>query len=389
MRNLMAALLAALAAAGPGAAQALPDAVKARMQEMARACEAAGGRVGQPTGQGQFVLPMDYTGDGATDFLVSEGNFPCLGQPGLFRPGGLARVELFLADGRLAFADRLLGWRIVRGNPPRVEIARQGPACGGPARCGDELRWNAAAGRFEEHATDGRKLAARPAAGAAAAAAPVPVAPAAPPPVAAAAAAVPPVPADAEARFRAKCRRETLAASGPQAAKWVDGACAEDWKRVAAAQPLAEALLIAHAAGAGPADGLRRALPMVRWAARPEQGEVASGRLGGFGAGLAGAGGRADRFTASFRGTGVEIPVNLPAALEARGAVLTRTSCVRTGVGEGERAWQVALPGRPPFELVIAERTAPTAGAWTTWLAEARLDARPARRGPASCEPFW
>lgn len=389
MRNLMAAL-AALFAAGPGTAQTLPDAVKGRMQEMARACVAAGGRVGQPAGAGQFVFPMDLTGDGATDFLVSEGNFPCLGRPGLFRPGGLARVELFLADGRLAFADRLLAYRIVEGNPPRVQIARQGPACGGPARCGDELRWNAAAGRFEEHATDGRKLAARPAAGAAAAA-PVPV-PAAPPPMAASAArpvAVPPVPADAEARFRAKCRKETLAASGPQAAKWVDGACADDWARVAAAQPIAEALLTAHAAGAGPADGLRRALPMVRWAPRPEEGEMASGRLGGFGAGLAGAGGRADRFTASFRGTGVEIPVNLPAALEARGATLTRTLCVKTGVGEGERAWQVALPGRAPFELFIAERTAPTAGAWTTWLAEARLDARPARRGPASCEPFW
>ncbi len=202
-------------------------------------------------------------------------------------------------------------------------------------------------------------------------------------------AAVPPVPADAGARFLAKCRRETLAASGPQAAKWVDSACADDWKRVEAAQPIAEALLVAHAAGAGPADGLRRALPMVRWAPRPEQGELASGRLGGFGAGLVGTAGRADRFTASFRGTGVEIPVNLPAALEARGATLTRTACVRTGVGEGERVWQVALPGRAPFELFIAERTAPTGDAWTTWLAEARLDARPARRGPTGCAPFW
>lgn len=36
-----------------------------------------------------------------------------------------------------------------------------------------------------------------------------------------------------------------------------------------------------------------------------------------------------------------------------------------------------------------AERTAPTGGALSFWVAEARLDSRPARRGPADCEPFW
>jgi hypothetical protein len=47
------------------------------------------------------------------------------------------------------------------------------------------------------------------------------------------------------------------------------------------------------------------------------------------------------------------------------------------------------MPGRPPFELHIAERTAPTAGALSFWVAEGRLDSRPARKGPTSCEPFW
>jgi hypothetical protein len=161
------------------------------------------------------------------------------------------------------------------------------------------------------------------------------------------------------------------------------------WGKAVAAQLLAEAVLVAHAAGAGPVDGLRRALSMVRWSPRPEQGELASGRVGNFGAGLGGAGGHADRVTLSWRATGAEIPVDLPAALEARGATLALTSCQKTGVGEGERAWQVTMQGRAPFELFIVQRTAPTGAALSYWVAEARLDGRPARKGPTRCEPFW
>ncbi|WP_448580714.1 hypothetical protein [Thermaurantiacus sp.] len=385
----VAAGVAALLGCAPAAAQGVPEVIKGRVNELVAQCAGAGGTLGGMTGQGQFVIPRDFNGDGRTDFLVSEGNFPCTGRPQLFRPDGLARVQLFIADGTggvaLAFDDRLLAYRVLDGRPARLQIARRGPACGA-ARCGDELRWNAAAGRFDEHATDGRQVTARPAAGAVASAAASEAAPAA---GATAAAAVPPMVAGAEARFKARCRRETLAQAGQQAANWVDGHCADMWGKAVAAQPLAGAVLVAHAAGAGPVDGLRRALPMVRWSPRAEQGELASGRLGNYGAGLGGAGGLADRLLLSWRATGAEIPVDLPTALEARGAALMLTSCQKTGVGEGERAWQVTMPGRAPFELFIAERTAPTGGALSYWVAEARLDGRPPRKGPTRCEAFW
>lgn len=385
-------MLAVALLATPATAQGVPEAIKARVNELVAQCAAAGGTLGEMTGQGQFVIPRDFNGDGRTDFLVSEGNVPCTGRPQLFRQGGLGRVQLFVADGaggvRLAFDDRLLAYRILDGRPAKLQIARRAPACGGPARCGDELRWNAATGGFEEHATDGRKLAARPAVGAETAAVAA-AAPSSAPPAGGGAAGVPPVQPGAEARFKAACRKQHLADSGADAARWVDSQCADEWKRITATQPLAEALLVANAAGAGAVDGLRRALPMVRWNARPDQGELASGRIGAFGAALAGAGGRADRFVLHWRATGAEIPADMPGALAARGATLTLTHCEKQGVGEGERAWQVAMPGRSPFELFVSERTAPTGNALTYWYVEARLDSRPARKGPTRCERFW
>ena len=396
MRNsIISAAIALLVAAGLGAAQptpalaqGVPEVIKARVNEMVGQCARAGGTLGAMSGQGRFVIPADFTGDGRTDFLVSEGNFPCTGKPNLFRPDGLAKVQLYVGTGdgaTLAFEDRLLAYRVLDGKPARLQIARRGPACGA-TRCGDELRWNSAAKRFDEHATDGRQMAARPAAGAALAQ--VDAVPAAAT-ASAASIAVPPVKADAEAQMKAACRKKTLAESGQQAARWVDGACADNWKRGIAAQPLAEALLTAHGAGVGPVDGLRRAMPKMRWNPRAEQGELASGRIGPYEAALLGAGARADRFMFSWSAIGAEIPVDLPGALQARGATLLLTHCEKLGAGEGARAWQVTMPGRAPFELLISERTAPTGDAWSFWSAEARLDSRPARKGPTRCDPFW
>lgn len=384
---LIVSLAAIASAASVASAQTVPEPIKARVNDLVAQCARAGGQLGQMTGQGQFVIPRDFTGDGRTDFVVSEGNFPCVGKPALFRPDGLARVELWVADGttaRLAFADRLLAYRVVDGRPARLQIARRAPACGGPSRCGDELRWNAQTPGFEEWPTDGRKVSARPATGAAAIASPA--APAAAP--ASASAAIPPVQPGAEAAFKARCRKETLAESGPNAAKWVDSHCTDMWGRAVAAQPLAEAMLAAVAAGAGPVDTLRRATPTVRWAARPEQGMLASGRIGSYGAGLSGKG-RADSFSVGWSQVGAEIPIDVPAALEARGAKVTRTSCEKLGTGEGERIWSVTLPGGKPFALSVFQRTAPTGNATSSYTAEAALDGRAARRGPASCEPFW
>ncbi len=374
-------------AAASAQAQSVPEPIKARVNDLVAQCARAGGQLGQMTGQGQFVLPRDFNGDGRTDFVVSEGNFPCVGKPTLFRPDGLARVELWMADGasaRLAFADRLLAYRIVDGRPARLQIARRAPACGGPARCGDELRWNAETLRFEEWPTDGRKVSARPATGATAT---VPTPPATPG-TSPASSAIPPVQPGADAAFKARCRKETLAQNGPAATKWVDSHCTEMWGRAVAAQPLAEAMLAAVTTGAGPVDALRRATPTVRWSARPQQGQLASGRLGAFSAGLSGKG-QADSFSVSWSETGADIPVDVPAALEARGAKLALTSCDKLGAGEGERVWSVTLPGRKPFALTVSQRTAPTGDATSSYSAQAALDGRAARRGPTACEPFW
>jgi hypothetical protein len=370
-------------------AQSVPDPIKARVNDLVAQCARAGGQLGPMTGQGQFVIPRDFTGDGRTDFLVSEGNFPCTGKPTLFRPDGLARVELWVADGttaRLAFADRLLAYRVLDGRPARLQIARRAPACAGPARCGDELRWNAQTLGFEEWPTDGRKASARPATGAAVGASAQATTPAAG--TAASAAAIPPIQPGADTAFKARCRKDTLAQNGPNAAKWVDSHCTDMWARAVAAQPLAEAMLAAVGAGAGPVETLRRATPTVRWAARPDQGLLASGRIGSHAASLSGKG-RADSFSVSWSQVGAEIPIDVPAALEARGAKLTRTSCEKLGTGEGERVWSVAVPGRKPFALTVYQRTAPTGDATSSYSAEAALDGRAPRRGPTACEPFW
>ena len=396
MRIFTGAVMGLLAAAPAQAQGVVPETIKQRVNELVAHCAGAGGKLGTMSGQGQFVIPRDFTGDGKTDFLVSEGNFPCNGRPALFRSDGLAKVQLYVGDGTggaaLAFEDRLLSYRVLDGRPAKLQIARRGPACGA-ARCGDELRWNAAQGRFDEHATDGRKVAARPAAGAQSAqlaAAPQPrVAAVATAGGSASSSAVPPVQPGAEARFKAGCRKRILAESGQQAAKWVDAECADQWKRALAAQPLAEALLLAHGAGPGPVDTLRRTLAGVRWSPRAGEGQLASGSIGAYSVGLGGAGGRADHLLLGWSAVGAEIPVDLPAALEARGATLTLTSCEKLGTGEGERVWQVAMPARSPFALTIGQRTAPTGNAWSFWNVETRLDARPARKGPTRCEPFW
>jgi hypothetical protein len=178
MQTIRAGLTATVAAlvAAPATAQGgVPQEIQARVNELVARCAQAGGTLGSMRGEGRFVIPADFTGDGQLDFLISEGNVPCTGRPALFRPDGLARVELWVrqADGsaRLVFADRLLAYRVLAGPPAKLQIARRGPACGA-ARCGDELRWNEVAARFDMAPTDGRQVAIAAAPGAAPGAAP-------------------------------------------------------------------------------------------------------------------------------------------------------------------------------------------------------------------------
>jgi hypothetical protein len=380
-------------AAAPLWAQAqVPAPIKARVNQLVAQCAAAGGTLGSMTGQGQFVIPKDFTGDGRTDFLISEGNFPCAGQPNLFRPDGSAKVELWVGDGAggasLAFQDRLLGYRILAGPPARLQIARKGAACspGGSAsaRCGDELRWNSPARRFDQIATDGRDATPRPVGAALSSpASAATVAPAGPAPTALAL-----IP-DAEARYKAKCRKDILAGN-PQAAKWVDGECAEGWKRAQATGPAADAFLAAlPATGSGPAAvaATKARMTGVRWGStRP--GALAVGKLGDLEMLLQGKG-TPEAVAAGWWKKGALIPFDMPGALEARGAKLTLVSCEQIGVGEGTRIWSGTAPGRQPFTLTISSREAPTADADSSFGADMTLTGKTPPRGSlAACRDF-
>ncbi|PZU50318.1 MAG: hypothetical protein DI568_04145 [Sphingomonas sp.] len=387
------AFVLALAFSAPASAQAVvPEPIKARVNELVARCAQAGGTLGNMTGQGRFVIPADFSGDGRTDFLISEANVPCVGKPNLFKPDGNGRLELWVGNGsdaRLAFADRVLAYRILAGPPAKLQIARAGAACGGPARCGDELRWNAAASRFDEVATDGRKVAARPATGAmAATAAPAPsAAPAGP---AAPAGTVPPVLADAAPRFKAACRKEYLADKPPRT-DWIDAQCNEDWARVAASQPAAEMLILATPGGPGSAPAvaeLRQRLAKVRWQSKTETGNLANGLIGNFSFGIQGKS-RPETASVSWSEVGAEMPIDMQSAFAARGATLALIRCEKLGSGEGERSWSVTFPGRPPFELTVFQRTAPTGNAWSFYNATVRVDGVPPKKGPTNCERFW
>lgn len=142
--QLSAALFGAVITGSPVMAQTVPEPVKARVNEMVATCVAAGGRYADGSGPNRFAVPRDFNGDGRTDFLVAEGAFPCAGQPTLFRPGNMARLQLWLGDGaggaRLVFDDRVSGHRIAEGKPPMIHIARLGGVCGaGRSRCEDRI----------------------------------------------------------------------------------------------------------------------------------------------------------------------------------------------------------------------------------------------------------
>ncbi|WP_199554392.1 hypothetical protein [Sandaracinobacteroides hominis] len=386
-------LFAGFLMAGASAqAQGVPEPIKARVNELVAQCAAAGGTLGNMSGQGQFVIPRDFTGDGRTDFLVSEGNFPCVGKPTLFRPNGLARLELWVGtpgNASLAFQDRVIAYRVLDGKPAKLQIARRGTGCGPGAkdtvRCGDELRWSGS--RFEEVATDGRNIAPRAAAGAAA-----PVAAAAPLAAVAAGNAGPapaalPMAANAKASFTAQCRKEILA-DDPRNAKWVDGHCAEMWTRVVTAGPAADALL--NAIPASPGISLAEAkarMTGVRWG-RTQPPSLASGKLGQLDVNIDGKG-MPQSASAGWMAVGQPTPYDVPGAMMARGAKLTLMSCEKMGVGEGQKLWAGSAPGRAPFTLTVDSREAPTASANSFYSASVSLDGRTPRKGSlAQCREF-
>ncbi|MEW5684933.1 MAG: hypothetical protein AB1942_08445 [Pseudomonadota bacterium] len=365
-------VLTAVLAAGSAQAQPqrppVPPVVLAHMNDLDARCRAAGGR---PDG-GRFVFAQDFTGDGRLDYLVSEGDYACTGKPGVFRPGGQARVDIYVADARgqvlRNYSETLIAYRLIAGQPVKVQVARRGAACGAgvapTAQCAAQLAWN---GRgFGEGVAVG---AGTTPGGSGSVASPAPT-------------------VAGEAAFLVRCRRAYVSAEA-SAARWADGACKEDWKKVVASAPAAEFLLsVLPAPGARlTAESLRAAAPSVRWAARPaDASSFASGRLGAFDITVSG---RATPVSASagWAAVGQPIPYDVVEALRQRGATLTLASCEKLGAGEGTRVFAGHAPGKPPFAVTIEQREAPTASANSFYSASISLDGRaPARGSTSGCD---
>lgn len=369
MRSLI-AVVSAMVMAAPAQA-AVPEVIKARVNALVATCAGAGGELGSMEGQGKFVIPGDFNGDRKTDFVISEGNFPCTGKPALFRPGGEARLELYLGDGGdgavLVFADRLIAYRIVAGAPAKLQIARKGARCGGgpAAKCGAELRWNAAAERFDEvgtGASGGASVAAvRPAVIDGAVVAPVAVASSAAPAGAAAAAAPLPVMPGAREAFLAGCRSDLKARYPNMTKANIDSSCVPGWDLVVAAGPMADAVLAAVPARAGEAltvPALKSRLPQLRWLPVKAAPKTPVARLGALEVTVDGV---APAKAISFHWSSADgegLAYDLPGALAARGAKVTPLGCYNFGAAEVTRAYAVTAPGRPPFGVEVSVRTA-------------------------------
>lgn len=362
---------------GAVAQPAIPSVVLTHMQSLDARCAAAGGR----EGPGRYVMAQDFTGDGRLDYLLSEGDYNCVGRPGLFRKDGQARVDIFVTDARgqarRVYSDVLFGYRVVAGRPAKVQVARRGAACGGgagpQAQCAAQLEWNGAG--FGEGVSVAR---ASPGAPAAVSRPPAAVPPPASAPVAAGA---------TEADFLARCRRD-LVRRDASAARWADGECRGAWGRVVASGPAADLLISAvpRAGERATLAGVRAAATGVRWAARPGARQLASGTLGELAVGVTGAGQPAE-VSVSWQKVGAEVPYDVAEALRVRGARVDLAACQKLGVGEGERAYAVSLPGRAPFGLTVFQRTAPTGNAWSSYSAAVSLDGRqPARGATGDCD---
>lgn len=380
VRRLVLAALAGLQVPG-GLAWAqpqpppVPPLVLSHMNDLDARCRAAGGR----PGQGRFVIAQDFTGDGRLDYLVSEGDYACTGRPGLFRPGGEAKADIYVANARgqvlRAWSDTLIAYRLVAGRPTRVQIAKRGPACGAgvapSAQCAAQLAWN------------GSTFGAASSVGAGAAAETPSAAPAA------ASAGPATDPGAAMPAFLAKCQRDYIAREA-SATRWADQQCRDDWKRIVDTGPAAEALLAAlPAPGMRPtvAD-IRNRASGVRWAARPASArELASGQIGGLTVSVEGRGASPTSLGVSWMKVGAEIPYDVPGALRARGATVTEVACEKLGTGEGARTFAGLAPNKAPFVLTVDQRTAPTGNANSYYSASVSLDGRAAPRGSrAGCD---
>lgn len=366
----------------------IPAVVLTHMNELDARCKAAGGR----PGKGRYVFARDFTGDGRLDYLLSEGDYDCAGRPGLFRSGGVARVDIFVTnsrnDARRVYSDQLIAYRLLAGKPVNVRIARQGAACGpgsnATTQCAAQLAWNGEGFGEAVAVSD---------ASAPSATAPTKT-PAAPPALSAPPTASGTVPAklavqpDAQARFLALCR-EAYVSRSADAARWADDQCRGDWNKVTASGPATDALLAVLPATPGevmPLATVRQRMADVRWAPKPAHGGIsASGVLGELTVAVTGSP-NVGELSVSWMKVGAEPAYDIVGAMRARGVTVAEVSCEDLGTGEWQRVYAGRAPGRAPFRLEIGQRTAPTGnansyyGATMSLSGKAPVAVRPQRR---------
>jgi len=368
----------------------IPSVVLDHMNDLDRRCVAAGGRAGE----GRYIVAQDFTGDGRLDYLLSEGDYSCVGRPGLFRQGGVARVDLFVVDGRNAarrvYSDQLIGYRVLAGKPAKVQIVRQGGACGSGndarTQCAAQLAWNGhsfgeAIAVIDPSAPTG----APPPESAAVLAAPSTTAAgigavavgSAPAPLV--------VPPEARPRFLAGCR-QTYVSRSADAARWADEQCVADWAKVEASAVATDTLLAALPKTPGEAvalASLRQRMGGVRWAAKPGSRELsASGLLGNLSVAVTGSP-TAKTVGVNWMEVGALPPYDIVGAMRARGVTLIEIACEEFGSGEWQRVFSGSAPGRAPFRMEVAQRTAPVANANSYYGASIDLSGR----APAPAAP--
>ncbi len=182
---------------------------------------------------------------------------------------------------------------------------------------------------------------------------------------------------ETQAQYLARCVRETIAAN-PQSQNWAQSACAQNWEKIVAAGPLAEAILAAAPANAGAVDldAVRSRVTKVRWGA-PQADAVASGKLGAdLGANVT----RAPPALAfQWDGGGDLVPYDVVEALKGRGATLTLVACQSYGgATDVVRVFNVVAPGRAPFGLSVYAHDAAVAGAYSVFSVGLILTGQPA-----------
>jgi hypothetical protein len=280
----------------------------------------------------------------------------------MFRRNGQARVAIYVSDAsggaRRAYFETLAAYRVLAGEPARVQVARRGAACGAVTPpnglCGGTLAWNGRAMTLGEPST-GRTA--------------TETTPSAPRPVSSDRSAMAQAGAGAKPPTGTSAAVPEPAPSATMPSETRPAIASANGAGPATSSTLAELLLsvVPEQSGSRPTlDSVRQAASGVRWAAKAAPRSLASGTFGGLAVSVTGRE-QPDSLGVSWTKTGAMIPFDVPQAMRQRGITLTQMSCEKLGVGEGQRVYEASAPGRAPFALTIEQRTAPSASASSYW----------------------